>query len=103
MVLEIAQIRVKPGQSEQFEAAFRQAERLLPGLEGYLSHELQRCVEQPELYVLLAHWRRVEDHTVGFRGSERFLEWRRLLGPFFDGLPAVLHYERAAVHAAESR
>lgn len=94
MVLEVAQIRVKAGQSEQFEAAFRQAERLLPGVEGYLSHELHRCIEQPDHYLLLAHWRRVEDHTEVFRGSERFQEWRRLLGPFFEGLPVVLHYQR---------
>ncbi len=93
MVLEIAHIHIKAGQAEQFEAAFREAERLLVGVEGYIRHELHRCVEQPDRYVLLAHWRRVEDHTVGFRGSPRFQEWRRLIGPFFDGVPEVLHYQ----------
>ena len=95
MILEVAQIRIRAGHAEAFETAFRQAEQLLPGVEGYLRHELQRCVEQPDQYLLLAQWRRVEDHTVGFRGSERFQEWRRLLGPFFDGLPAVQHYQVA--------
>ena len=94
MILEVAQIRIKAGQAEAFEAAFAQAERLLAGVEGYLSHEMHRCVEQPDQYLLLAQWRRVEDHTVGFRGSERFTEWRRLIGPFFEGMPLVLHYQR---------
>lgn len=93
MILEVAQIRIKAGQGEAFEAAFRKAQRLLPGLDGYLSHELHRCLEEADQYVLLVRWRRVEDHTVGFRGSERFQEWRRLIGPLFEGLPAVRHYQ----------
>jgi len=93
VILEVAQIRIRAGQGRPFEAAFRQAEPLLQAQEGYVSHELQRGLEQADRYMLLVRWRRLEDHTVGFRGSERFQEWRRLLGPFFDGLPTVAHYQ----------
>ncbi|MGH7068419.1 MAG: hypothetical protein ACREFO_00195, partial [Acetobacteraceae bacterium] len=50
-------------------------------------------LEQPDQYLLFVHWRRIEDHTVGFRGSRHFQEWRRLIGSFFDGQPSVLHYQ----------
>jgi heme-degrading monooxygenase HmoA len=96
LILEVAQIRIKAGECAAFEAAFRQAEQLLPGAEGYVSHELHACLEQPERYLLLVHWRHLEDHTVGFRGSQRFQDWRRLIGAFFDGQPEVQHYQSVA-------
>jgi len=35
----------------------------------------------------------VEDHTVGFRESELFVQWRALIGPFFANPPEVEHWE----------
>jgi heme-degrading monooxygenase HmoA len=93
MILEVAQIRIKTGQTAEFEAAYRQAQQHLSAAEGYLSHELRRCVEQPDQYLLLVHWRRLEDHTVGFRASRLFQDWRRLIGSFFDSPPSVVHYQ----------
>ncbi len=92
MILEVAQIRIKAGQAAPFEAAYRQAQQHLRAAEGYVSHELRRCLEQADQYLLLVHWRRLEDHTVGFRGSRHFQEWRGLIGSFFDGPPSVVHY-----------
>ena len=51
MILELADIRIHPGQ----QAAF--------------------------------------DHTIGFRQSPAFTEWRDIVGPFFAGAPNVEHYE----------
>ena len=93
MILEVAQIRINAAQAAAFEAAYRQAQQQLSTAEGYIAHELRRCLEQPDLYLLLVHWRRLEDHTVGFRGSPQFQEWRRLIGSFFDGPPSVVHYQ----------
>jgi heme-degrading monooxygenase HmoA len=93
MILEAALLNVKPGQSEDFEAAFREASPLIAAMPGYLSHELQRCLEVSDKYLLLVRWQMLEDHTVGFRQSPQYQEWRRLLHHFYDPFPVVEHFE----------
>ena len=85
-------LQVEPGQAEQFEAAFRQASPLIASICGYHGHELQRCLEQPGKYLLLVRWEHLEDHTVGFRGSAAYQEWRRLLHHFYHPFPTVEHF-----------
>ena len=63
---------------------------------GYISHELQKCVEIEDKYVLLVRWRALEDHTVGFRTSPQYEEWKRLLHHFYDPFPKVEHYVSVA-------
>jgi heme-degrading monooxygenase HmoA len=92
VILEVALLKVRDGEGAQFEAAFREAEPLIASAEGYLTHELQRCVEVLDQYVLLVRWRRLEDHTVGFRGSAAYQEWKRLLHHFYEPFPTVEHY-----------
>jgi heme-degrading monooxygenase HmoA len=93
MILEVATLTLKPATSADFEAAFRQAVPIIASMPGYVSHELQRCVEAADRYVLLVRWQTLEDHTVGFRGSEAYQEWRRLLHHFYDPFPTVEHFE----------
>jgi len=93
MILEVAVLNVKPGQTTAFERAFAQASPLIASREGYLGHEMQKCVEVENQYILLVRWRQLEDHTVGFRHSTQYQEWRRLLHPFYDPFPTVLHYQ----------
>ncbi len=85
-------LQVKDGQTEEFEAAFRKAAPIIASMPGYLSHELQRCIERDGQYALLVRWRTIEDHTVGFRGSPQYQEWRDLLHHFYDPFPTVEHY-----------
>ena len=92
-ILEVALLDVKPGQAAEFEAAFAKAQAIISASPGYLSHELQRCVENPNRYLLLVRWRRIEDHTEGFRKSAPYQEWKKLLHHFYDPFPAVEHYE----------
>jgi heme-degrading monooxygenase HmoA len=92
MILEVAILDVRPGEEAAFEAAFAVARPLIASIDGYLGHELQRCLERPSRYVLLARWRRLEDHTEGFRGSPLYQEWKRLLHHFYDPFPTVEHY-----------
>ncbi len=94
MILEVADIEIPAGENGAFEAAFARAQMLLAKMPGYLQHELQRGVEQPERYVLLVRWRTLEDHTEGFRGSSEYRQWRELLHPFFKQV-SVAHFERA--------
>jgi len=94
MVLEVAILNVRPGQEAEFEHAFCQAALIISSMKGYQSHELQRCIETPSRYVLLVRWLTLEDHTVGFRGSPEYQEWRRLLHHFYDPFPVVEHFRR---------
>ncbi|NEP54576.1 MAG: antibiotic biosynthesis monooxygenase, partial [Moorea sp. SIO3C2] len=75
MILEVAILEVKPGLAEEFEAAFANASSIISGMKGYRSHELQRCVESDNRYLLLVHWSTLEDHATGFRQSQQYQEW----------------------------
>ncbi len=93
MILESAVLCVRPGQEEAFERDFAAASAFISGSEGYLSHELLRCIGTKGRYLLLARWTTVEAHTVGFRGSPQYLRWKNLLHPYYDPFPTVEHYE----------
>ncbi|AKJ27202.1 antibiotic biosynthesis monooxygenase family protein [Caldimonas brevitalea] len=92
MVLEVALLQVRPGQEAEFETAFRQAQLIISSMSGYLTHELQRCIERPNEYILLVRWQSLEAHEVGFRQSAEYQEWKRLLHHFYEPFPVVLHY-----------
>jgi heme-degrading monooxygenase HmoA len=92
MILEAAILNVKPGQQTEFETAFAQAQAIIAGMTGYQSHELQKCLEVDGRYLLLVRWETLEDHTVGFRGSAEYQEWKTLLHHFYDPFPIVEHY-----------
>jgi heme-degrading monooxygenase HmoA len=96
MILEIAPLQIRPGQSADFESAFRKAQAIIASMPGYVSHELQRCLEREDHYVLLVRWRTLEDHQVGFRQSPGYQDWKSLLHHFYDPFPTVLHYEAVA-------
>jgi heme-degrading monooxygenase HmoA len=92
MILEQAVLDVRPGREAAFEAAMRQARPLLAATPGFHGIEVRRCLETPNRYLLLVTWATLEDHTVGFRQSDRYQEWRRLLHHFYDPMPLVEHY-----------
>ncbi|WP_339322064.1 antibiotic biosynthesis monooxygenase [Paenibacillus sp. FSL W8-0194] len=93
MILEVAMLNVIQGKEQEFEDSFRQASKIISGMKGYIGHELQKCLEENNKYILLVRWETLEDHTVGFRQSREYLEWKRLLHHFYDPFPTVEHYE----------
>ena len=93
MTLEVALLDVRQGQESDFEAAFACASSIIATMAGYVSHELQRCVENPSRYILLVRWETLADHTEGFRGSPEYRHWKRLLHHFYDPFPTVEHFE----------
>jgi heme-degrading monooxygenase HmoA len=93
MILEVAILDVIPNQDKEFEIAFANASSIISSMAGYISHQLQHCVEKQNRYILLVHWETLEAHTVGFRGSEQYQEWKQLLHHFYDPYPTVEHYE----------
>ena len=94
MILEVAVLDVITAQTKAFESAFAQAQQIIRSMPGYISHELQRCLEKENRYILLVHWQALTDHTVGFRQSPQYHEWKKLLHHFYDPFPTVEHYQR---------
>jgi heme-degrading monooxygenase HmoA len=94
MILEAASLQVRAGQSDAFESAFREAQAIISSMQGYLSHELHRCIEREDQYLLLVVWESITAHEEGFRKSPKYQQWRKLLHHFYDPMPTVLHYEQ---------
>lgn len=94
MILEIADIRIAPGQNAGFEAALQHAlATVAQKAQGFRGAKVNRGIESPERYVLQIFWDTLEDHTVGFRQGPLFGEWRAIIGPFFAAPPVVEHFE----------
>ncbi|MCP1290174.1 antibiotic biosynthesis monooxygenase [Chromobacterium sp. S0633] len=95
VILEAALLHIKPGLGPEFEVAFTQASKLIAAAPGYLGHELQRCLEQEDKYLLLVRWTSVEAHQQGFRQSAGYLEWKQRLHHFYQPFPVVEHFSQA--------
>ncbi len=96
MILEHADIQIQPGQQAAFEQAIEHGLRtVIARAQGYRGAKVNRGIENPERYVLQIFWDTLEDHTVGFRESPLFAEWRAIVGPFFAAPPHVEHFELA--------
>lgn len=93
MILELADIRIQPGKQAEFDAAIvRGVETVIAKAKGYRGHKVNKGVETPERYILMIFWNTVENHTVDFRQSPAFQQWRAIVGPFFAGAPSVEHF-----------
>ncbi len=97
MILEVADFRIDPARRDAFEEALqRGAASVIAQADGYHGHTILRCVESDDRYLLQVRWSSVEAHTVGFRGSPAFADWRAIVGPYFAATPAVAHYDWVA-------
>lgn len=115
MILEAVLLNIKTGLANDFESSFNKASRIISSVNGYLSHEIHKCLEAesrgikgvrvslalPELfkrvegkYLLLIKWETLADHTVGFRSSLEYQEWRKLLHHFYEPFPTVEHFKK---------
>jgi len=92
MILEQAVLQVIAGHEAAFEAAMREAQVLIAATPGFVRLELRDCLERPGKYLLLVWWRQLENHTIDFRQSARYQQWRALLHHFYDPFPVVEHY-----------
>jgi heme-degrading monooxygenase HmoA len=92
VILERASVDVRPGTGPDFEAAVARGAPNVTTSPGFVSLALHRCLERRDHYLLLIEWETVEDHTVGFRGSDAFTRWRAEIGPYLDGDPDVEHF-----------
>lgn len=93
MILEVAILNIKKGLSIDFENSFLEAKNIISSMNGYISHELKKCIEQEDKYILMVNWETIEDHEVGFRKSDKYQEWKKLLHHFYEPFPTVEHYK----------
>lgn len=94
MILELADIRIHPGQSAAFEEAIARGLReVVREAKGFRGFKVNHGIESPERYLLQIFWDTLEDHTVGFRQSDLFTQWRAIVGPFFASPPVVEHFD----------
>ena len=92
MILEHCDIEIDPGKGSQFEEAIvRGVETVIAKSKGFKGFKVNHSVESPERYVLMIYWETIENHTVDFRGSAAFADWRAIVGPYFAKPPVVEH------------
>ena len=99
MILEHALLQVKPGLDADFEQAMREALPLIAASEGFIRLAVRPCNETKGRYLLLVEWETLEAHTQGFRGSARYVEWKRRLHHFYEPFPLVEHYGESVANA----
>lgn len=93
MILELADIRIQPGKQREFNAAIQLGlQQAIQHAKGFRGYRIQHGIESPERYVLTIYWETLENHTVDFRESAAFAEWRSIVGPFFAAPPTVEHF-----------
>jgi len=92
MILEVAILHIKPNQSEAFEKDYQLAKPIISRAKGHISHQLKKCVETPNKYILIVEWETLEDHMDSFRKSKDFLLWKSLLHSYFTSQTLVEHY-----------
>jgi heme-degrading monooxygenase HmoA len=93
MILEVAILNIKEGLSEEFENNFSIAKSIISSMTGYIAHELKKCIEQEDKYILLVQWETLEEHEIGFRKSKEYQQWKALLHHFYEPFPVVEHYK----------
>ena len=93
MIIEHVHLRIKPEQSQAFEAAFKQAKQCIYPMSGLNAVQLIKNIQDEHRYILLVFWDKLEDHTEGFRKSAEYQQWKALLHPFYDPMPTVEYYQ----------
>jgi len=97
MILELADIRIHSGQQAAFDEAIQRGLReVISKAKGFQGFKVNKGIESPERYILQIFWDTLENHTIDFRQSPAFAEWRAIVGPFFAGPPTVEHFDLVA-------
>lgn len=97
MILELADIRIHPGQQASFDAAIQRGiADVVSKAKGFEGYKVNKGIESPERYILQIFWATLENHTIDFRESSAFADWRAIVGPFFAGPPTVEHFNLLA-------
>ena len=94
MITEIAILNIRQNESDLFEKAFEKAQVIISSMKGYIEHELLKCIEERDKYLLIVKWQTIEGHVEDFRKHEKYSEWKKLLHHFYNPFPVVEHYKK---------
>ena len=93
MILELADLRIHADQNAAFEIAIERGVReVISKAQGFQGYKVNRCIENAQRYILQIFWETLENHTIDFRQSDAFVQWRSIVGPFFAEAPVVEHF-----------
>lgn len=93
MILELVDIRIQPGKQAEFQTALQRGlEDVIAKAKGFLGYRVNHGIESPDRFVLMFYWATLENHTIDFRQSSAFADWRAIVGPFFASPPVVEHF-----------
>lgn len=93
MVVEIAEFTAQPGKTEELQAGLLRGLGVIRRAPGCLSARLRSCVEDHNRFIYQIEWTTLEDHTVAFRSSPLFPEYRSHITGLFVDPVTVHHYE----------
>ncbi|MDE2430315.1 MAG: antibiotic biosynthesis monooxygenase [Burkholderiales bacterium] len=100
MILELADIRIQAGQQAEFDEAIQRGlNEVISQAKGFCGYKINKGIESPERYVLMIFWETLENHTIDFRESPAFIQWRAIVGPYFAAPPVVEHFHLLAKSA----
>jgi len=94
MITEIAILNIRNEERDAFEKSFSVAKNIIASMKGYIEHELLKCIEEENKYLLIVRWKKIEDHIEGFRKNEEYNKWKKLLHHYYNPFPLVEHYEQ---------
>ena len=93
MILEVADIRIRPGTQADFDRAIQTGiDTVVSKATGFRGYKINKGIETLERYLLMIFWETLESHTVDFRGSSAFGQWRSIVGSYFASPPSVEHF-----------
>jgi heme-degrading monooxygenase HmoA len=94
MVTERVELTITAGSELDFEKQFAITGTVIRDAAGCNGIVLSRGVESPSRYLLLIEWRAVEDHQA-FTRTDGFVQFGKMLGPYFAGKPSMEHFSQA--------
>lgn len=93
MILELVDLRIQPGKQAEFQAALQRGlDQVITKAKGFQGYRINHGIESPDRFVLMFYWATLENHTIDFRESPAFADWRAIVGPFFASPPVVEHF-----------
>ena len=94
MLVERSELMIKPGLEDEFDAAVAEkAVTVLKGVEGVLSVQVGRGIENPDKFMLLVGWQSLDAHKA-YGDTPASQEVRAIMGPYLAG-GAMEHFELA--------
>jgi len=92
MLVERSELTVKPDAEDEFHKAITEKGiPLLQSVDGVISIQVGRGVENPSKFMLLVGWASMDAHTA-YGGTPKSIELRGIMGPFLTG-GAMEHFE----------